>query len=330
MGASAVLLFVLPASPLAQPWSLLGGNLVSGLIGVSCARLIGDPILAAAIAVSLAIAAMFALRCLHPPSGAIAMTAVMGGPAIHAMGYDYVLFPVALNSLLLLATAVFFNNATGRRYPHKLAPLAAAVSTPAVPTLPAHNNISAEDLDTVLARYKQVIDISRDDLEQILRDTEQQATLRHLGTLTCAQAMSRDLISVEFGTSLQDAWDLLHQHRCHAIPVIDGDRHVIGMLRQAHFIEHAQLAKVQGLTKKLQQLYRPSAHLHIEKAEVVGQIMSQDVSIATENQPILECVAGMSIAGVQTMVVVDDARRLVGLLTQADMIAALYSSPQSH
>src|SRR6185436_10202571 len=70
------------------------------------------------LAVFLAIAAMFALRCLHPPSGAVALTAVLGGPAVHAAGYGFVLVPVALNSLLLLGVALLFNNATGRRYPH--------------------------------------------------------------------------------------------------------------------------------------------------------------------------------------------------------------------
>ena len=87
MGASAVLLFAAPASPLAQPWSIMAGNLVSALIGVTCAHAIPDPGLAAAAAGSLAIAAMFTLRCLHPPSGAVALTAVLGGPAVASLGY---------------------------------------------------------------------------------------------------------------------------------------------------------------------------------------------------------------------------------------------------
>src|SRR4051812_16334363 len=87
MGASAVLLFCVPASPLAQPWSIIGGNLVSALIGVTCAKVFADaPLLAAALAGCFAIAAMFALRCLHPPSGAVALTAVLGGPIVHEAG----------------------------------------------------------------------------------------------------------------------------------------------------------------------------------------------------------------------------------------------------
>ena len=121
MGASAVLLFAVPASPLAQPWSIIGGNLVSALIGVTCAAHIDDVATAASLAAALAIGAMFALRCLHPPSGAVALTAVLGGPVVKALGYRFVLWPVALDSLLLLLAALLFNVSAQRRYPHHAA-----------------------------------------------------------------------------------------------------------------------------------------------------------------------------------------------------------------
>src|SRR5438552_16536915 len=97
MGASAVLLFAAPASPLAQPWSLVGGNVIAALVGVTCAKLIDQPLAAATAAIFFAIGLMFVLRCLHPPSGAVALTAVLGGPAVHAIGYGFVLAPVLLN-----------------------------------------------------------------------------------------------------------------------------------------------------------------------------------------------------------------------------------------
>lgn len=80
MGASAVLLFALPSSPLAQPWAVLVGNIVSAGVGVSCFLLIANVPLAAAVSVSTAIALMFVTRSLHPPGGAIALYAVLGGP----------------------------------------------------------------------------------------------------------------------------------------------------------------------------------------------------------------------------------------------------------
>ncbi len=87
MGASAVLLFAAPASPLAQPWSIVVGNGVSALMGVLSASLVPDPALAAALAVMLAIAAMFLTRSLHPPGGAVALTAVIGGEGSASSGW---------------------------------------------------------------------------------------------------------------------------------------------------------------------------------------------------------------------------------------------------
>uniref|UniRef100_UPI000B11F39E HPP family protein n=1 Tax=Aureimonas sp. N4 TaxID=1638165 RepID=UPI000B11F39E len=126
MGASAVLLFAVPASPLAQPWSIIGGNLVSSLVGVSVALLVPDPFVGSALAIGIAIALMMGLRCLHPPSGAVALTAVLGGPGIHTLGYGFVLWPVMANSLLMVIVAIAFNRMAGRTYPHR--PLAAVPS----------------------------------------------------------------------------------------------------------------------------------------------------------------------------------------------------------
>jgi CBS domain-containing membrane protein len=118
MGASAVLLFAVPHGPLSQPWAVFGGHLVSATIGVSCAMLHTDPIIACALAVALAISAMYYLRCIHPPGGATALTAVAGGDAVHTLGFHYVLTPVLLNVLVILLVAILFNwPFPWRRYP---------------------------------------------------------------------------------------------------------------------------------------------------------------------------------------------------------------------
>ncbi len=176
MGASAVLLFAVPASPLAQPWSLIGGNLVSAAIGVTCASLIGDPTLAAALAVALSICGMFALRCVHPPSGAVALTAVLGGPAIHALGYRFVLEPIAIQSAALLAAALAYHVATGHRYPHAHRPSRAATGN-AVGE-PPHAGFTRADFEAVLKRRSEMLDIDPDDLEALLHEVELQAMSR--------------------------------------------------------------------------------------------------------------------------------------------------------
>ncbi|MBF0399220.1 MAG: HPP family protein [Magnetococcales bacterium] len=118
-GASAVLIYGAPNSPLAQPRNLIGGHLVSAVVGVMLFQWTGNiPWLAAALAVSLAIACMHLTRTLHPPGGATALIAVIGSERLHHLGYSYVLAPVGLGALCLLLVAVLINNlAPGRRYP---------------------------------------------------------------------------------------------------------------------------------------------------------------------------------------------------------------------
>jgi CBS-domain-containing membrane protein len=166
MGASAVLLFAAPHGALGQPWSVLGGHLVSAVIGVACARCLPDMILAAAASVGLAIGAMHYLRCIHPPGGATALTAVVGGPGIHALGYQYILTPVLLNVTVILTVAVLFNALfRWRRYPASLsgkAPLPATTTEPYGP-------VKHADLVYALSEIDSFIDVTEDDLLRIYK-----------------------------------------------------------------------------------------------------------------------------------------------------------------
>lgn len=180
MGASAVLMFAVPASPLAQPWAVVGGNLVASIVGVTCAHWISDSTLAAGLAVAVSIALMFPLRCLHPPSGAVAVTAVLGGPAIVQLGYGFVLYPVLINSLLLTVVAVAFNNAVKRRYPHSTPhpkPVAGSAKTPS-PSARQNIELHADDLHAVLIQRGEVLDIDEGDLLEILIEAEARALQR--------------------------------------------------------------------------------------------------------------------------------------------------------
>ncbi|MBF0164042.1 MAG: HPP family protein [Magnetococcales bacterium] len=118
-GASAVLIYGAPASPLAQPRNLLLGHVVSALIGVAMVKLLpGETWLAAPLAVSLAIVAMHLTRSLHPPGGATALIAVIGSEQIRALGFWYALQPVLVGAILMLGVALLVNNfAPSRRYP---------------------------------------------------------------------------------------------------------------------------------------------------------------------------------------------------------------------
>ena len=125
ISASAVLVFAVPASPLAQPWSVVGGNVVSALVGVTAARFVPSPYLVVGVAVGGAILAMSLLRCLHPPGGAAALTAVIGGPAVLGAGYAFPFVPVGIYSLILILTGIAFHRASGHSYPHRPIPVVA-------------------------------------------------------------------------------------------------------------------------------------------------------------------------------------------------------------
>lgn len=167
MGASAVLLFAVPHGVLSQPWPLVGGNLVSALVGVTCAKLIADPFLAGPLAVSLAIFAMHYLRCIHPPGGATALVAIVGGSGVHALGYLYVLTPVFLNVSIMLCVAVAVNYSfPWRRYPASLRKRPAESATPPVES---SERLGTADFSYALKEIGSYVDITEADLEKIYR-----------------------------------------------------------------------------------------------------------------------------------------------------------------
>lgn len=157
MGASAVLLFAVPASPLAQPWPVIGGNVVSALVGVAVVHVAPDPMLGGAISVALAIAIMSALGCLHPPGGGTALIPLLAASGAAAKGWLFPLAPVALNAVLLTAAAWAFHRLVSRHaYPHRAEP---------VPAGPAA--VTDADIDAALAELHEPLDVSRDDLRAV-------------------------------------------------------------------------------------------------------------------------------------------------------------------
>lgn len=296
MGASAVLLFAVPASPLAQPWSILGGNIISALIGVTAARFIPDPTLAAAVGVSAAIAAMSLAGCLHPPGGAVALTAVVGGPVIAAAGYSFVLVPVALNSVLLLLVALAFNNLTRRPYPHFVRP--APVHGPTDPPADQRIGFTPADIDRALERYGELLDVSPDDLDALFREVETQAHRRLHGEIRSGMIMSRDLVTLSASDTPDRARDLLIAHDVRALPVVDEDGRAIGLVTRADLLR-TDAARVETLMRR----NFPTAH----EATAIDDLL----------QP-------LSRGGSHLVMVNDAEERLAGVITKTDLLAALY------
>ncbi len=173
MASSAAVLYALPHSPLAQPWNLVGGHLVSALAGLLCSLFIPEPILAAGAAVGLAILTMEFLRCLHPPSASTALMMVLASSQLHDMGWQWAIYIVAINAGISLLLALVINNVLpGRRYPMR------AVPEPATPLPPPAVALEQADLEWALKQLDSVIDVSEEDLAEIYRLALQHAQSR--------------------------------------------------------------------------------------------------------------------------------------------------------
>ena len=165
MGASAVLLFAVPHGALSQPWPLVGGHLVSACVGVACARHVPGALLAAPLAVGLAVGCMYYLRCIHPPGGATALVAVIGGPDVHTLGYQFILTPVLLNVLAILAMALVFNALFHwRLYPAGLQRLRQKQADTGDDS---RGSIAHEDFVFALSEIDSFIDVNEQDLLRI-------------------------------------------------------------------------------------------------------------------------------------------------------------------
>lgn len=175
LGASAVLVFAVPASPLAQPWSVVGGNLISATIGLTLGMLVGEPVIAAALAVGLAIATMTFARCLHPPGGACALLCALGAAGPEGWGYLH-LAPITANVLALAAAGWVYNNATGHRWPHVVVP-----APPEPDPLFAPALHTREDIEATLAEWDELLDVDVDDLDAFCRAVNERVAARQPG-----------------------------------------------------------------------------------------------------------------------------------------------------
>jgi len=151
MGASGVILFALPQSPMARPWAVIGGHLLSAITGITCAALLRDIHLAAAVAAGTSLLVMSLARCVHPPGGATALLAVLGGEGVQALGYAFLLIP-AINLVVLLVIARLCNRGVRRVLP---------LSQP--------TSLQTEDWTAALNEIGIMTDISESELENLHR-----------------------------------------------------------------------------------------------------------------------------------------------------------------
>ncbi len=301
MGASAVLLFAVPASPLAQPWSILGGNTLSAIIGISVALVVPNGTLAAGLAVGGAIAFMSLARCLHPPGGAVALSAVLGGAANTAHPLLFALHPVGLNSLLLILAGMAFHRMSGHTYPHKTMALANVHDTKDAAPL-NRSGIQLADLDAALESLGETLDVTREDLQDLFKSAEVMAARRQSGQLTCQEIMSKDVIAIHGTATVSQAHDLLRDRHLRALPVVDANRRLLGVINWADMDGPGSLAR---------DIISPADTAHPE----------------TLANALLEPLA---IGKAREIFIVDQNQLLLGVVTQTDMIAAFLTGAILH
>ena len=298
IGASAVLLFAVPASPLAQPWSIIGGNVISALVGITVVHFVDNQVLAIGLGVGLAIAAMSFGRCLHPPGGAAALTAIIGGPAVTDLGYQFAMIPVGLNSAMLVILGIAFHKLTRRKYPH--VPAAAPVNTHKTSDLPASLRVgfNSDDVSKALASIDETFDIDPSDLDRLLRQVELQALVRTQGKSQAKDIMSRDVISITESDTPEKARALLLDHNIRTLPVID---------------EAGKLKGTVGL-RELQ-----------NTASDARSIMVEALTASPDDQ-VVGLVPHLTDGRAHAIIVTDRDNVVQGLISQTDLLSALARS----
>jgi CBS domain-containing membrane protein len=294
IGASAVLLFAVPASPMAQPWPIIGGNSLSALVGFAVGQALGHGAIACGIGVALAIAVMSVTRSLHPPGGAAALTGVIGGSLVSDAGWWFPLAPVALDAVVLVAVGWAFHRFSGHPYPHPKAPVPATQDP--LPTVRV--GVRDEDLDAVLARVGETFDIDREDLRALLSQLELQVLSRRRPDLSCGEIMSRDVISVPRTADPAVARKLLLDSGVRLLPVLDDAERPVGGVG-------------------LRELARPGT--------TVEAVMTAPLTV-TPTEPAVLLIGPLSDGHRHAAMVVDpESGAIRGLVTQADLLAALAS-----
>lgn len=319
-GASAVLLFAVPNSPLAQPWSAIMGNTIAALIGVAVCLTIPDPILRVALAVGLAIVATSLCRAVHPPAGAVAMTAALNPDAVANLGFQFALAPVAAGTIFLVIIATIYAKITGRRYPfrHFEEPNSYGTQDPA----PMERiGLSEDELTEILERYRQSFNLGVEDLARLVGAAEMQAATHRTGPLNANDIMSRNLVTVSPDTELAEIAELFRQHKFTALPVVDDTNRYLGVIFQIHLIARGRQDADQARLKFSAAMARLMAKTP-DRPVYAHEVMDANGPRATPKTAIASLLPLMAQGEVDAIPVLEDST-ILGIVTQTDLIAAL-------
>ncbi len=313
-GASAVLLFAVPNSPLAQPWSVLMGNTVSAVVAVAVVQLVPQGIWSVPLAVALAIMAMMLTRALHPPGGAVAMLAALSPDATLAQGWAFVLLPVAVGSALLIGVALIWHRISGRAYPQRQ--VAATADAPQT----ARIGLGPDDLAAILDRYRQSANLGVADLARLIGAAEEATAAQRMDGFTCDEIMSRDLVTVLPDTSLSTVADIFRSRGFTSLPVV-ADGRFLGVIFQLDLIRQARNDSLR-LNRNFFAAFARLLDRSRKTAPTAADIMQVAVPRVTPKTPVGALLPMLADGGVEAVPVVVGPR-ILGIVTRSDLVSAL-------
>lgn len=319
-GASAVLLFAVPNSPLAQPWSAVVGNTLAALVGVAVCMAVPEPVLRIALAVSLAIVVTIMARAVHPPAGAVAMTAAMSPDTVEAVGFWFALAPVALGTVTLVALAAVYARLTGRHYPFRQFDEPNIHGTKdADPS--ERLGLSEDELTAILERYRQSFNLGVEDLARLIGAAEAQAATHRSGPITAEDMMSRDLVTVRPETPLAEVAREFREHRFISLPVAAEDGRYLGVIFQIHLILRAEddaRRLKRGFLPALRRLTDADRDRPVEAQEVMT-VTGPRATLTTPLAALMPLLADGDVDAVPVL----EYGHIVGIVTRTDLVAAL-------
>ncbi|RGE42076.1 CBS domain-containing protein [Comamonas testosteroni] len=320
LGATAVLVFAVPSSPLAQPWNCVVGNTVSALY--TLLLLWAFPWLSqtalAALAVAGAIALMLLTRSLHPPGGAVALLTVLGAAQMLPLGW-HLLIPMAVLSGVLAAVGVLYHRACGRPYLHQPPQPAPAQAAP------SRLALNAQDLKQLLQRFDQSYNLTPDDLGALLAAAEEDAIKRRFAAVRCAEVMSAKLLTIGAQTPLEEVADLFHRHLIKSLPVIDEQGRLIGRVLRADLFDWLWQGHRARQQQSLWQRLKPLRST--QSPSVAKDLMREPELCVQESTPVGDLLHELASHTVQ-FIAVQRGELLTGVITRSDVIRTLLSLNQ--
>ena len=309
-GATSVLIFAAPNSPLAQPWPAVVGNTLSALVALLVCRLAEDPLIAVPVSVGVAIMAMALCRATHPPGGAVAMTVAIGADRIAPLGLGFAFMPVAVGTALLVGIAVIYAHATGRRYPFRQFGEPNPSGT-ADPPPPERLGLTEDELSRILVRYNQSLNLGVEDLARLLAAAEMQAASHRTKAQTAGDIMSRDLVTVAPDTPMLDIAALFSRHGFTSLPVVGPEGRYLGVIFQLHLIARAHAR------------FRPDGRLSRVGHDLrAADVMGDRLPTARPDTPIAALLPPLASSDTDAVPVLE-GDRIVGIVTRTDLVAAL-------